>query len=33
MINEKVNYQSAKEAKEILDSIIEVSHEMDVYIQ
>jgi methyl-accepting chemotaxis protein len=26
------NYQSAVEAKEILDSILEVSHEMDVYI-
>ena len=26
------NYQSALEAKEILDNILEVSHEMDVYI-
>ena len=26
------NYQSAVEAKEILDNILEVSHEMDVYI-
>ncbi len=26
------NYQSAKQAKEILDDIIEVSHQMDVYI-
>ena len=26
------NYQNARTAKEILDNIIEVSHEMDVYI-
>ena len=26
------NYRSAIEAKEILDNILEVSHEMDVYI-
>ena len=26
------NFISAKEAKDILDNILEVSHEMDVYI-
>ena len=28
----KDNYQSARKAKEILDNILAVSHEMDVYI-